>query len=31
LLGRKTQFKENSILIYKYSNGIIRKIITKKK
>ena len=31
LLGRKTKFKENSILIYKYSNGIIKKIITKKK
>ena len=31
LLGRKTRFKENSVLIYKYSNGEIRKIITKKK
>ena len=31
LLGRKTKFKENSILIYKYSNGIIKKIITKKR
>ena len=31
LLGRKTKFKENSILIFKYSNGIIRKIIAKKK
>ena len=28
LLGRKTKFKENSVLIYKYSNGEIRKIIT---
>ena len=28
LLGKKTKFKENSILIYKYSNGEIRKIIT---
>ena len=31
LLGRKTKFKENSVLIYKYSNGEIRKIITQKK
>ena len=31
LHGRKTKFKENTILIYKYSNGIIRKIITTKK
>jgi len=31
LLGRKTKFKDNSVLIYKYSNGEIRKIITKKK
>jgi len=31
LLGRKTNYKENSILIYKYSNGIIRKRVTKKK
>ena len=31
LLGRKTKFKENSVLIYKYSNGKIRKIITIKK
>ena len=31
LLGRKTKFKENSLLIYKYSNGEIRKIITQKK
>ena len=28
LLGRKTKFIENSVLIYKYSNGEIRKIIT---
>ena len=28
LLGRKTKFKGNSVLIYKYSNGEIRKIIT---
>jgi hypothetical protein len=28
LLGKKTKFKENSVLIYKYSNGEIRKIIT---
>jgi len=31
LLGRKTKFKENTVLIYKYSNGEIRKIITQKK
>ena len=31
LLGRKTKFIENSVLIYKYSNGEIRKIITQKK
>ena len=31
LLGRKTKYKENSILMYKYSNGIIRKRFTKKK
>jgi len=31
LLGRKTKFKENTVLIYKYSNGEIRKIITHKK
>ena len=31
LLGRKTKFKENSVLIYKYSNGEMRKIITKKR
>ena len=31
LLGRKTKFKENTVLIYKYSNGKIRKIITQKK
>ena len=31
LLGRKTKFKDNTILIYKYSNGEIRKIITLKK
>jgi hypothetical protein len=31
LLGRKTKFKENSVLIYKYSNGEIRKIITQRK
>ena len=31
LLGRKTKFKENTVLIYKYSNGEIRKIITKRK
>ena len=30
LLGRKTKFRNNSILLYKYSNGKIRKIITKK-
>jgi len=29
LLGKKTKFKENTVLIYKYSNGEIRKIITK--
>ena len=27
-LGRKTKYKENTALIYKYSNGEIRKIIT---
>jgi len=31
LLGRKTKFKENSILLYKYSNGVIRKKITHKR
>lgn len=31
LLGRKTKFKDKTILIYKYSNGEIRKIITQKK
>jgi len=31
LLGRKTKFIENSVLIYKYSNGEIRKIITQRK
>jgi hypothetical protein len=31
LLGKKTKYKENSILIYKYSNGITRKILTNKK
>ena len=31
LLGRKTKFKDNTVLIYKYSNGEIRKIITQKK
>ena len=31
LLGRKTNFKENSILIYKYSNGKIKKVISNKK
>ena len=31
LLGRKTKFKENSVLIYKYENGEIRKIITQRK
>ena len=31
LLGRKTKFKENSILIYKYMNGKIKKINTQKK
>jgi hypothetical protein len=31
LLGRKTKFIENSVLIYKYSNGEIKKIITQKK
>ena len=31
LLGRKNKFKENSILIYKYTDGSIRKIISKKK
>ena len=31
LLGRKTKYKENTILIYKYSNGKIRKIVTIKK
>ena len=31
LLGRKTKFKENTVLIYKYSNDEIRKIITQKK
>ena len=30
LLGRKTKFKKGIVLIYKYSNGTIRKIITKK-
>ena len=28
LLGKKTKFKKNTVLIYKYSNGEIRKIIT---
>jgi hypothetical protein len=31
LLGRKTKFKDNTVLIYRYSNGEIRKIITQKK
>jgi len=31
LLGRKTKFKENSIMIYKYSNGEMKKIIYNKK
>ena len=31
LLGRKTKFKENLVLIYKYSNGKIRKNFTQKK
>ena len=31
LLGRKTKFKENRILIYNYENGEIRKIMTQKK
>ena len=31
LLGRKTKFIENSVLVYKYSNGEIKKIITIKK
>ena len=31
LVGRKTKFKENSVLIYRYSDGEIRKIITIKK
>ena len=31
LLGRKTKFKENTVLIYKYSNGEIRKNFTQKK
>ena len=31
LLGRKTKLKDNTVLIYKYSNGEIRKIITQKK
>ena len=31
LLGRKTKFKENSILIYKYINGEVKKINTQKK
>ncbi len=31
LLGRKTKFKDNTVLIYKYSNGKIRKIITQRK
>ena len=31
LAGRKTKFKENSVLIYRYSEGDIRKIITIKK
>ena len=31
LLGRKTKFIKNSVLIYKYSNGEIRKIISQKK
>jgi len=30
LLGRKTDWKENTILIYKYSNGEVRKIFTTK-
>ena len=30
LLGRKTKWKANSLLIYKYSNGTIKKIITQK-
>ena len=31
ILGRKRKVKENSLLIYKYSNGKTRKIITKKR
>jgi hypothetical protein len=31
LLGRKTKFKENSILLYKYMNGKVKKINTQKK
>ena len=31
LLGRKTKFIENSVLLYKYSNGEVRKIYTLKK
>ena len=31
LLGRKTKFIENSVLLYKYSNGEVRKIYTIKK
>jgi hypothetical protein len=31
LLGRKTKFKENSVLIYKYKNGEIRNNFTQKK
>ena len=31
LLGRKTNFKENSILLYKYINGKVKKINTQKK
>ena len=31
LLGKKTKFEENSVLIYKYSNGKVRKIITQGK
>ena len=31
MLGKKRKVKENSLLIYKYSNGKTRKIITKKR
>ena len=31
LLGRKTNYKENSILLYKYQNGEVRKVNTLKK